>query len=110
MFYCPELVVTHRIHENRVNKEFICDLMYSEGYSRALMEELEGYEFKHLFSIFDQVLPPSKVLESKLFIDLNDPDEFSRKMGAISNLSRLLFHSRRVIERAPDWCFITNLS
>jgi len=106
IIYCPELIVNHKIHENRLNKEFICDLMFSEGYSRAMMEEIEGEQFKHLFPLYNTFLPPAEVVSSNLFTDTNDPAIFKKKMIAISDLGRILFHSKRVIDRAPEWCFI----
>jgi GT2 family glycosyltransferase len=106
IIYCPELIVNHRVHENRINKDFMCDLMFSEGYSRGIMEELEGDYFKDTFSTFDRLFPPKNAAFDYLFTDTDDPNVFKRKMIAISRLGRLLYHSQRVIERAPDWCFI----
>lgn len=107
IIYNPQIIVNHYIHAERVNKEFICKLMYSEGISRGLLNTIDEKSIKNdMKYLLDCFLDPNLITEKNLFSDINNPQYFAEKVHFISLLGRLIYQARLVFDQAPDWCFI----
>jgi len=94
--YQPSIKVNHFVYPYRLTKEHYYKLMYSEGYSKALLRSKDN-EISADLKLTDE-FSAQKNIDLNLFVDVNDPNLFEKKMFAISKLGRLISQITRLKE------------